>query len=139
MYILLKPSFRRQPSVTGFLIGSKFYKADNTSAQGPGSAGSDPNFEFQTADFPNYQNQSAYDYPNLNVAIFGENIFYVNDKLSITPGIRFEHIKTESDGFFKRINTDGAGNVILNVRVTKIFFCSIPLVQYSTTNSFNNN
>ncbi|PTX62765.1 Fe(3+) dicitrate transport protein [Kordia periserrulae] len=100
-----------------FLVGSKFYKADNTSAQGPGSAGSNPNFEFQTADFPNYQNQSAYDYPNLNVAVFGENIFYVNDKLSITPGIRFEHIKTESDGFFKRINTDGAGNVILNETV----------------------
>ncbi|EDP96286.1 iron(III) dicitrate transport protein, outer membrane receptor [Kordia algicida OT-1] len=100
-----------------FLIGSKFYKADNTSAQGPGSAGSDPNFEFQLDDYPNYQNQSAYDYPNLNVAIFGENIFYLNDKLSITPGFRFEHIKTESDGFFKRINTDGAGNVILNETV----------------------
>jgi Fe(3+) dicitrate transport protein len=100
-----------------FLVGTKFYKADNTSAQGPGSAGSDPNFEFQTADFPNYVNQSAYDYPNLNVAVFGENIFYVNDKLSITPGIRFEHIKTESDGFFKRINTDAAGNVILNETV----------------------
>jgi Fe(3+) dicitrate transport protein len=100
-----------------FLVGTKFYKADNTSAQGPGSAGSDPNFEFQTADFPNYVNQSAYDYPNLNVAVFGENIFYLNDKLSITPGIRFEHIKTESDGFFKRINTDAAGNVILNETV----------------------
>ncbi|MGH1386865.1 TonB-dependent receptor domain-containing protein [Kordia sp.] len=100
-----------------FLIGSKFYKADNTSAQGPGSTGSDPNFEFQTTDFPNYQNQSAYEYPNLNMAVFGENIFYVNDKLSITPGFRFEHIKTESDGFFKRINLDGAGNVILNETV----------------------
>ena len=100
-----------------FLIGSKFYKADNTSVQGPGSTGSDPNFEFQLDDYPNYQNQSAYDYPNLNVAIFGENIFYLNDKLSITPGFRFEHIKTESDGFFKRINTDGAGNVILNETV----------------------
>ncbi|AXG71937.1 Fe(3+) dicitrate transport protein FecA [Kordia sp. SMS9] len=100
-----------------FLIGSKFYKADNTSAQGPGSTGSDPNFEFQLDEFPNYQNQSEYDYPNLNVAIFGENIFYVNEKLSITPGFRFEHIKTESDGFFKRINTDGAGNVILNETV----------------------
>lgn len=100
-----------------FLVGTKFYKANNTGAQGPGSAGSNPNFEFQTADFPNYQNQSAYDYPNLNVAVFGENIFYVNDKLSITPGIRFEYIKTESDGFFKRINTDGAGNVILNETV----------------------
>ncbi|WP_082106683.1 TonB-dependent receptor domain-containing protein [Kordia zhangzhouensis] len=100
-----------------FLVGSKFYKADNTGQQGPGSAGSDPNFEFQLDDYPNYPNQSAYDYPNLNIAVFGENIFYVNDKLSITPGFRFEHIKTESDGFFKRINTDAAGNVILNETV----------------------
>ncbi|WP_046757950.1 TonB-dependent receptor domain-containing protein [Kordia jejudonensis] len=100
-----------------FLVGAKFYKADNTSQQGPGSTGSDPNFEFQTNDFPNYQNQSAYDYPNLNIAVFGENIFYINDKLSITPGFRFEHIKTESAGFFKRINTDAAGNVILNETV----------------------
>ncbi|WP_298423507.1 TonB-dependent receptor [uncultured Kordia sp.] len=100
-----------------YLVGSKFYKADNTSQQGPGSTGNDPNFDFQLDDFPNYQNQSAYDYPNLNIAVFGENIFYINDKLSITPGFRFEHIKTESDGFFKRINTDAAGNVILNETV----------------------
>ncbi|QHI35909.1 Fe(3+) dicitrate transport protein FecA [Kordia antarctica] len=100
-----------------FLVGTKFYKAENSSQQGPGSAGSDPNFEFQLDEFPNYGNQSAYDYPNLNVAIFGENIFYLNEKLSITPGFRFEHIKTESDGFFKRINTDAAGNVILNETV----------------------
>lgn len=96
------------------LIGSKFYKANNTSVQGPGSNGTDPNFDFQLEDYPNYSNQNSFTYPNLNVAIFGENILYLNDKLSITPGFRFEHIKTESDGFFKRINTDAAGNVILN-------------------------
>jgi Fe(3+) dicitrate transport protein len=34
--------------------------------------------------------------------------------LSITPGFRIEYIKTESNGYYKQINTDGAGNVILN-------------------------
>lgn len=97
-----------------FLIGSKFYKANNTSEQGPGSNGSDPNFNFQYDDYPNYGNQSAYTYPNLNLALFGENIFYLNNKVSITPGFRLEHIKTESDGFYKNINLDGAGNPILN-------------------------
>ena len=96
------------------LIGTKFYKADNTSIQGPGSDGIGPDFELQTDDFPNYGNQSNFSNPNLNVAIFGENIFYLNDKWSITPGFRLEYIKTESDGFSKRINLDGAGNVILN-------------------------
>ncbi|WP_052184180.1 TonB-dependent receptor domain-containing protein [Psychroserpens sp. Hel_I_66] len=95
-----------------FLIGSKFYKANNNEQQGPGSDGSGPDFEFYNDQFPNYPSQSKFDFPNLNVAVFGENIFYINDKFSVTPGFRFEYIKTESDGFFKRINTDAAGNVI---------------------------
>ncbi|SEB50158.1 Fe(3+) dicitrate transport protein [Tenacibaculum sp. MAR_2009_124] len=97
-----------------FLIGTKFYKADNTSVQGPGTDGSDANFSAALDQFPNYRNQSDYNNPNLNIAVFGENIFYINDKISITPGFRVEYIKTESDGFLKRINFDGAGNVIFN-------------------------
>ena len=99
------------------LLGSKYYKADNTGQQGPGSEGTDPNFDFQLEEYPNYGNQSNYTYPNLNIAVFGENILYLNDKLSITPGFRFEYIKTESKGFYKNINTDAAGNVILNENI----------------------
>lgn len=99
---------------SNFLIGSKFYKSNNTAEQGPGSNGSDANFDFQLDDFPNYINQSNYTYPNLNISGFGENIIYFNKKLSITPGFRIEYIKTESNGYYKQINTDGAGNVILN-------------------------
>ena len=97
-----------------FLIGTKFYKANNTSEQGPASADSDANFDFQLDEYPNYTNQSSYTYPNLNIATFGENIIYLNKKISITPGFRLEYIKTESDGFYKKINLDGAGNPILN-------------------------
>ena len=96
------------------LIGSKFYKSNNTALQGPGSEGTDANFNFQIENYPNYQNQSNYTYPNQNISGFGENIFYINEKLSITPGFRIEYIKTESDGYYKQINTDAAGNVILN-------------------------
>ena len=99
---------------TTMLLGFKYYKADNTDQQGPGSEGTDPNFDFQLEEYPNYGNQSNYTYPNVNIAVFGENILYLNDKLSITPGFRFEYIKTESKGFYKNINTDAAGNVILN-------------------------
>ena len=58
-----------------FLIGSKFYKADNNEQQGPGSDGIGPDFDFKTEIFPNYPAQSQFDFPNLNVAVFGENIF----------------------------------------------------------------
>ncbi len=101
-----------------FLIGSKFYKANNTEQQGPGSDGRGPDFNFYNDDFPNYPAQSEFDFPNQNVALFGEHIYYVNDQFSITPGFRFEYIKTESEGFYKRINTDAAGNVIFEETVT---------------------
>ncbi len=96
------------------LVGSKFYKSNNTAEQGPGTNGSDANFNFQLDDYQNYQNQSNFTYPNLNITFFGENIIYLSEKLSITPGLRVEYIKTESDGYYKQINTDAAGNVILN-------------------------
>ena len=97
-----------------FLIGLKYYNSNSSSIQGPGSNGSDANFNFQNSLYPNYNNQSDYTYPNKNIALFGENIFYLTENFSITPGFRYENIETKSDGFYRRINLDGAGNVIFN-------------------------
>ena len=103
-----------------FLIGLKYYNSNSSSTQGPGSSDSDANFNFQNSFYPNYTNQSNYIYPNQNIALFGENIFYLNDKISITPGFRYENIITKSDGFYRKINLDGAGNVIFNERFDEI-------------------
>ncbi|MDO6758809.1 TonB-dependent receptor [Tamlana sp. 2_MG-2023] len=100
-----------------FLIGTKFYKANNFQEQGPGSDGIGPDFDVATDDFPYYTNQSQFDLPNFNVSVFGENIFYVTDKFSVTPGFRFEYIKTQSDGYYKNFNLDNAGNVIFEETV----------------------
>ena len=107
-------NYRLDGKKSVFLLGGKYYKANNTSAQGPGSANANADFSFYRVDFPNYNQQSAYTYPNENLAFFTENIFYLNEKLSITPGLRFENIRTATDGEYQRINTDAAGNVILN-------------------------
>ena len=96
------------------LLGTKFYKANNSNSQGPGSNGSGPDFSFKTEQYPDYQSQSAYDYPNLNTAFFGEQIIYLKENLSVTPGFRIEYIKTESEGYYKNINLDAAGNPLLN-------------------------
>ena len=98
-----------------FLIGNKFYKSNNTSQQGPGSNSSGPEFNFRLDEYPNYSLQSNYNYPNENISFFTENIFYLSDNFSITPGARYEYIKTATDGSYKKINTDAAGNVILNL------------------------
>ena len=97
-----------------FLIGLKIYNSNNKSQQGPGSGGYDANFAIKESLYPNYTNQSSYKYPNSNIAFFGENIFYISESFSITPGFRYEFIKTASEGYYKKINLDGAGNVILN-------------------------
>lgn len=102
---------------SAFLIGAKYYQAQNTGFQGPGSVGTDANFTPATTDFPNYANQSDYKYPNLNVALFAENIFRLSPKFTITPGLRYENINTKSQGYWRHINTDLAGNVILDERL----------------------
>ena len=95
-----------------FVLGGKYYRSKSTSNQGPGSDKSDSDFNFYLDRYPNYSNQSNYIYPNKNFAFFGENVFYINEKLSFTPGFRLENIETNSNGTYKRINLDGAGNVI---------------------------
>ena len=96
------------------LVGSKYYKSDNQSLQGAGSLGADADFDFYTEDFPDYPNQSAFLFPNLNVSLFAENIIYLSEKFSLVPGIRLEHIKTESAGMFNQVVFDNAGNPIAN-------------------------
>ena len=97
-----------------YLIGTKFYKANNAETQGPGSDDSDANFNSAILQFPDYRIQGDFKNPNLNLALFGENIFYLSDRLSITPGVRFEYIKTDSQGLSRITNFDAAGNPINN-------------------------
>ena len=95
-------------------LGGKYYRARNTSIQGPGSAQSDADFSFYKEQYPTYSQQSNYIYPNENFALFAENIFYFNDDFSITPGLRYENIITSTEGSYQKINTDAAGNIIFN-------------------------
>ncbi len=94
-----------------FLVGSKYYRANNTSIQGPGSRETDADFNPAIDENPDYINQSNFQFPNRNLAVFGENIIFLNDRLSITPGFRYEYIKTESRGTYNREGIDLAGNV----------------------------
>jgi len=99
-----------QPSI--LLIGNKIYQSNNTAIQGPGSAGANPDFELADDDFPFYPNQSDFRFPNYNLAFFAENIFYLSNQLTLTPGLRLEHIRTQSEGTYRKIDFDLAGNPI---------------------------
>ncbi len=99
------------------LLGVKYYQSQNKQKQGSGTTASDADFSFTDAQYPNYEPQSQFEYPNLNLAFFGENIFNLSPKFTLTPGFRLEHIKTQSEGTYKNISEDLAGNVIRNEEI----------------------
>ena len=57
-------------------------------------------FDFYSSEFPQYRNQSEFKYPNFNASVFAENIFKFSDYFSLTPGVRYEYIKTISEGTY---------------------------------------
>jgi Fe(3+) dicitrate transport protein len=111
--------YKINQNTSAFLIGAKYYQSKNTGIQGAGSAASGPDFNIADDEFPFYANQSNYTFPNLNIAVFGENIFRISPKFAVTPGFRFEKIKTQAQGSFRKINLDLAGNVILDETIVE--------------------
>ena len=97
-----------------FLLGSKYYQSSGDQRQGPGTTASNADFTFASDEFPNFERQAQFEFPNLNLAVFSENVFNITDRFSVTPGLRWEYIKTESQGTFKNIVLDLAGNSLLN-------------------------
>ena len=91
-----------------YLLGGKLYKASNSQRQGAGSKGIDADFSFDES-AEQYPNQNEFKYPNFNTSLFGEHIFNINKHFSITPGFRFEHIKTQSEGTYYVYDYAGNG------------------------------
>ncbi len=91
------------------LAGSRYYHGYNQSLQGVGSSGKDADFRFIE---PDKLNTYAYEFPNRNVSIFLENIFYLGEQWSVTPGLRYEFINTQAEGYYGNISRDLAGNII---------------------------
>lgn len=110
--VLTRYNLFKEESV--LLLGSKYYQALNKQQQGAGSATAGPDFDFATSEFPDYERQSIFEFPNKNLAFFGENIFNITNNFSVTPGFRFEYINTEADGFYKNVIKDNAENTLLN-------------------------
>ena len=96
------------------LIGYRLYYGYSTAKQGDGSNGSDPDFRFIN---PENLENSDYEYPNQNQAVFLEHVFNLSPQWSLTPGLRYERIVTRSDGYYNQRVLDAAGNVIVQNKV----------------------
>ncbi|MBL7774794.1 MAG: TonB-dependent receptor [Saprospiraceae bacterium] len=91
------------------VLGARLYRGNSYTRQGLGTDGSGPDFFYL---HPEQLENSDYRFPNANVALFAEQIFYLSERWSLTPGIRYEHIKTRAEGYFNQRVYDAAGNLI---------------------------
>lgn len=96
------------------LLGSRLYKGHTNRMQGDADKTDDARFEFLN---PGNLENSAYVFPSLNYAFFTENIFQLSPRWTLTPGLRFEYISTSSEGYYRLLNKDLAGNIILDKRI----------------------
>ena len=83
--------------ISSFLVGYRYYQGYTTKKQGRANNGSGPDFTFL---HPDKLESSDFSFPGKNIALFTENIFTLSDKLTITPGLRYEFIDTRSNGYY---------------------------------------
>ncbi len=100
-----------QPST--LLVGGRYYQGRTLRRQGEGDATDQPNFVYLN---PENLEGSDFDLPSKNVSFFAENVFNFSEKWSVTPGVRYEWIRTEAEGYFTQITKDLAGNIISQER-----------------------
>ncbi len=106
----LKKYYLFKEQLSAFLIGTRYYNGQTLRSQGIADSTTKANFNFLNNEAPSL---SSYKFPNQNLAFFTENIFRIDPKWTITPGLRWEYINTKSDGYYVIDEKDGAGNSLL--------------------------
>lgn len=96
------------------LIGARYYQGYTRSRQGDANDGYGPDFEYLN---PTNLEGSDYEFPSDNMAFFAQNVFFLSEHISLTPGARYEYINTASDGIYKVQSTDLAGNIIYDENI----------------------
>ncbi|MEM6643579.1 MAG: TonB-dependent receptor [Bacteroidota bacterium] len=99
------------------VAGARFYKGFTNRKQGfSTSRTTDADFSFLNPQDPaNFD----YDFPSLNNSYFLESLINLNDRLSITPGIRFEYISTTAEGQWRALTRNRAGDIIFSTPNTE--------------------
>lgn len=97
---------------------------------GLGTTGSD--FDLTLLD-PRYS--YALDYTTTNFAFFAENTFRVGNRLTLTPGLRYEYLNSTVKGY--NPNADETGDVVSNRSKNRYIFLAGIAAQYKTSTTTN--
>ncbi|MBL4707343.1 MAG: TonB-dependent receptor [Flavobacteriales bacterium] len=112
--LLRRYSFLENTSI--FLIGTRYYNGFTDRSQGNGSTSSTADFNYRNNSEPE---DSKYEFPSQNLAFFTENIFYLNPKVTVTPGVRFEYISTNANGYYFERFIANNGDTLFNDRIVE--------------------
>ncbi|WP_041627501.1 TonB-dependent receptor [Owenweeksia hongkongensis] len=124
--LLHKYKLWNKPSA--FLVGFRAYRGYTEKTQGYGSNGTDADFEFET---DSLGLKSDYKFPSYNIALFSENIFNITDRLSLTPGVRYEYIRTTADGFYdSSVRIPNTGEIVIDSATYEIRQSSRSIVLF---------
>ena len=91
------------------VLGARYYNGQTERRQGAASAEETPSFRFLNPEDPE---EFDYEFPSQNYALFAENLIDITSRLSLTTGLRWEYIRTDSDGVWKLNRRDFAGNLV---------------------------
>jgi len=128
-------NFLKQKSVLA--TGIRVYRGETKRRQGGiGTTGSD--LDLTIASTSNGKDWSKdLKFGTDNIAFFAENMFHIGKRWSITPGLRYEIIKSSAEGY---INTSSTGTIQNDVRERRILIAGIgtELLTSNTTNIYAN-
>ena len=105
--LLHRVSMRERIAV--LLAGARVFYGNSHARQGQASSGSDQDFSFTD---PTTFAGTDYRFPNLNLALFTQNIIPLGKHISLTPGVRLEHISTRASGTVLETIENGAGEIV---------------------------
>ena len=86
-------NYKLGKQIQNLAFGARLYRA-NTIRKGQGKGTTASNFDLEI----DGRFSRTLDFQTDNIALFAENQFKVNNSLSITPGVRYENIKSSIDG-----------------------------------------
>ena len=104
-------TYRTNEMFSNLLLGARYYNGFTNRMQGLANSNDGPDFYYLN---PSDLESSHFHFPSFNYSFFGENVFQLTKRLNITPGIRFEHISTNSKGYYKETYKDMSNNVIFS-------------------------
>lgn len=112
----LVKSYKLGAQTQHLLAGVRIYNGKSKSVQGNVNNPGDKDFTFHD---PGSEVLNEYTLPNNNVALFAEQWFKLSDRWSITPGVRWEWIRTRAQGMYREVVRDLRDSIIQDNRITE--------------------